>query len=564
MWRVLSICLLLTPCVLATEASNTQLLKAVQHNQIHIALTAFKQWATALDSLDASEQQRELVALDKQLQDYDSSLAIGLRSRLYLKANRLAEAKTLITQAILAAKPSYKEQALLIRWHWDAGRISAQQQGEMALAAAIRSYELAIQQLLPKGIVFQWQALSCDSETLLMPYQELRTLFLELADLLLQRAAKPDVTQADKQADLRQIIATLEQLKLADIQRYFGDCGFFSRDDITVRWTQQPNTAVIYPVLSEQNPSILLMIAGQSDILAFSMSETREQIDKLVQAVRKDLSDKALSKQLYQALITPLLPALNASQIETLLFVPEGSLSSIPWSALLNDSDRYLIQDYAISILPALSLLKPNHAPPVQQWLVLAGGLTEDADIGSASIQELNLVQKFFPPPDTIILQNQAFNSDRLQQSLNDYTVNKLHISTHAFFDKTAKKSKIQLFNDELDASEFIDMLIKPEVQPLQFIILSACSTAEGDDGWAALGLAGMTVKAKVPNLLATLWEVDPGIMHELLTIFYEEYLASGISSLPLSKAKALQAAQLHFIKKEPEDWASVVLIGEP
>jgi CHAT domain-containing protein len=89
---------------------------------------------------------------------------------------------------------------------------------------------------------------------------------------------------------------------------------------------------------------------------------------------------------------------------------------------------------------------------------------------------------------------------------------------------------------------------------------LSACATAAGDER-AALGLAGVAVKAGARSALASLWFVNDQASADLVGLFYEQ-LERG----DLSKAQALRRAQLALLDdpryRFPVYWAPFLLIG--
>ena len=95
---------------------------------------------------------------------------------------------------------------------------------------------------------------------------------------------------------------------------------------------------------------------------------------------------------------------------------------------------------------------------------------------------------------------------------------------------------------------------------PLDLLTLSACETAAGDDQ-AALGLAGVAVKAGARSALATLWFINDQSSSNLVNQFYLQLKESS-----LSKAQALRAAQMtlldHPIHRHPGYWAPFLLIN--
>src|SRR5204863_106274 len=58
--------------------------------------------------------------------------------------------------------------------------------------------------------------------------------------------------------------------------------------------------------------------------------------------------------------------------------------------------------------------------------------------------------------------------------------------------------------------------------RPVDLLTLSACRTAAGDDR-AALGLAGVAIKAGARSALASLWYMNDTSSVELITSFYQQ-----------------------------------------
>ena len=96
--------------------------------------------------------------------------------------------------------------------------------------------------------------------------------------------------------------------------------------------------------------------------------------------------------------------------------------------------------------------------------------------------------------------------------------------------------------------------------EPVELLTLSACETAVGDD-LAALGLAGIAVKAGARSALATLWFINDQASAVLVSEFYAQ-----LQDPSLSKVKALQQAQLRLVQdrryEHPIYWSPFLLIG--
>ena len=95
---------------------------------------------------------------------------------------------------------------------------------------------------------------------------------------------------------------------------------------------------------------------------------------------------------------------------------------------------------------------------------------------------------------------------------------------------------------------------------PIELLVLSACESASGDDR-AALGLAGVAIKAGANSALATLWQISDEATSELIAHFYRQ-----LHDTSFTKAKALQQAQLELMSdaryEHPLFWSPFILIN--
>jgi CHAT domain-containing protein len=260
-------------------------------------------------------------------------------------------------------------------------------------------------------------------------------------------------------------------------------------------------------------------------------------------------------------LIAPLQPLLAHAKAGTLVFVPGGALRTIPLG-VLHDGQRFLIERYAVAVAPGLTLLEPvalTRAPGA----VLLGGVSEARQEFPPLPfvpRELSQVRQLFPGEELLDAQ---FELPRLRREFTDQPYRIVHLATHGRFDRDASKTFILTYHDKLSLNE-LERLLKPSKlrnEPVELLTLSACQTAAGDDR-AALGLAGVAVKAGARSALATLWCVNDEASARLVTDFYAELKKSPT----LNKAQALQAAQRRFLTDvrygHPYYWAPFLLIG--
>jgi len=175
--------------------------------------------------------------------------------------------------------------------------------------------------------------------------------------------------------------------------------------------------------------------------------------------------------------------------------------------------------------------------------------------------QEVAQIEKLYARNDTLM--NEKFVHDGMGEKLRQEPFTIVHIASHGHFDNDVRKSFVLTFDKHLTLDD-LETYIRPgqlRDQPLELLTLSACQTAAGDDR-AALGLAGVAVKAGARSAFATLWFVNDAASTQLVGDFYTELT----THRQLSKAQALQAAQKKLLGQpryaHPCYWAPYLIIG--
>ena len=242
------------------------------------------------------------------------------------------------------------------------------------------------------------------------------------------------------------------------------------------------------------------------------------------------------------------------------MIVPDGPLRTIPLAAL-HDGRDFLIRRYAMATTPGLTLtdLRPASRQPMPPLLA---GLTEAVQ-GFPPLtyvgEELAAIHAIYGGR---MLKNEAFRLAQLQQTLRETPYPIVHIASHGQFASDVDHTFLLTFDDKLTLNrlERLMALSQYRDQPVELLTLSACQTAAGDDR-AALGLAGVAVKAGARSVLATLWFINDQASAVLITAFYRH-----LQQPDRSKAAALQQAQIELLAdrryQHPGYWAPFLLIG--
>ena len=483
------------------------------------------------------------------------SYAWGYLGSLYEKERRYAEALDLTRRAVTAAQQAVAPESLY-RWYWQTGRLfKALEKRDDAIKAYRRAVP-ALQSIRP-------EMLASGAEP---PYfrESVGPLFFELADLLLQQAASMEERERSEPY-LREARDTIEQFKVAELRDYFRDeCVDAARSRSKGIESVSKSAAVVYPIILPDRLELLVSLA--TGLQRVSVPVKADVLTKEIRAFRKKLEKRTTqeylpyAQQLYGWLIRPIELVLASLPIDTLVFVPDGALLTIPMAAL-HDGKQFLISQYAVAVTPGLTLTDPR---PLKRKAVkaLAVGLTESVQnfppLPNVA-EELEAIQQLYP--GTLLL-NKDFLVPRVEKELKEGLFTIMHVASHGQFETDVRKTFLLTFDDKLTMealSQYIGVLRFRE-EPLELLTLSACQTAAGDDR-AALGLAGVGIKAGARSALATLWFINDQASSVLVSEFYRQ-----LQDPAASKAVALQRAQLKMLDEpafdHPAYWAPFLLLN--
>lgn len=481
------------------------------------------------------------------------SYALGNMGRLYQQQQRIEEALYLTHLAQQAAERANAPESRY-RWHWQAGQL-LWSQGNIDLA--LQAYRQAVS--IVDAVRPETQAQYGDAQ---LRFRELvAPVYLDLVNGLLQHATYS--AESDVEFLLREAQVTMEQLKAAELRDYFRDeCVA----ELTAKSTRleevSHSAAVAYPILLPDR--LELLVSLPSGLKRYTVPVSAETVENAVQAFRfrvetlaSEHQVRAVGYQLYRWLVAPFVADLDG--VDTLVFVPGGALRTIPLAAL-HDGTDYLIRSYRIVVTPGLALTDPqpfNREDPV---FVLAGvsEAVQNFPALPAVPRELAAVEQLYPGR---VLLDKAFTLASFEQAITG-PVSVVHIASHAQFTGNLDSSFLLTHDERLSLIDFEKMLsvTRFRKRPLELLVLSACQTAVGDER-AALGLAGVGIRAGARSALGSLWAISDDATALLITDFYRNLKTPGVS-----RARALQAAQQSMLDEtsftHPFYWSGFLLIN--
>ncbi|MBE9068727.1 CHAT domain-containing protein [Leptolyngbya cf. ectocarpi LEGE 11479] len=509
-----------------------------------------------LKELEIARQQA-IVLEDARAESY----ALGYLGQLYLQDKQWQRAERFLQQALSLAE-TIKAPDLAYQWHWHLGQLQAQQG---RTPQAISSYDHAVNNLqsLRGNLIAVTPVLRFDFQ------EQIEPVYREWVSLLLATAKNDEPAQQTLLAKARQAI---ESLQLAELENFFHEpCVPVSQEIDRVIENAAAPTAVLYPIILPDRLEIILKLP-QQPLKQYTTQISQTDLESLLKELQYNLlrpwktnEVQTESKKLYDWVIQPAETALETSQIDTLVFVLDGFLRSIPMAALY-DGQQYLVEKYGIALAPGLQLVAPQPLQR-QKLATIIAGLSE-ARHGFSELtsvkDEVDQIQQSTP---SHVLFNESFTALNLETAINNTPFPLVHLATHGQFSSDPNETFVLAWDQPIKMNALNRLLRQGEQNrqsAIELLILSACKTAAGDKR-AALGLAGVAVQAGARSTLASLWNLDDESGALFANLFYQELQTPNIS-----KAQALRNTQLRLLRddafdsifRRPSYWAPYVLLG--
>lgn len=370
----------------------------------------------------------------------------------------------------------------------------------------------------------------------------------------------------------------------------------------------------------------VFVVSEKGETQSIDLGET-EKIDAAIEDWRKALRDpkradvRALARSLDEKIMKPV-RALTGDA-KSLLISPDGALNLIPFEALVDEKENYLIENFSISYLTSgrdllrmqskrdsrdKSLIVANPSFGKSSPEIAANGKTSSKEKSRRSVTATrDLSETYFAPlaatlsearsiqeqfPAAIVLTGTAANETALKQMRAPRV---LHIATHGFFlenlsdlNSDLQKKRGSKIKNETDFENPLlrsgialaganerkndgtgdGILTALEASGLnlwgtKLVVLSACDTGLGEvkNGEGVYGLRRAFTLAGTESLVMSLWAVSDYATRELMIDYYKN-LKNGIG-----RGESLRLVKLAMMKKKtrqhPFYWAGFIQSGE-
>ena len=289
-------------------------------------------------------------------------------------------------------------------------------------------------------------------------------------------------------------------------------------------------------------------------------------IDSLVKALHdvngeEKYDAKNISQRLYNLIIAPVSDMIDAK--ERLIIIPDDELNYVPFEALQDPSDNYLVQNFSIQYQYSASLLEKRKrkiaSDKILSFAPFANSINNKLAYSADEIKDL-AGEKFIDEKGT---------KENFLKNANKFSV--IHLATHAKVnDNNPLRSYIAFANNSNDSTS--DLLYAQEIYDLsldstKLVILSACETGTGQlvHGEGMMSLSRAFAYAGCPDIVTSLWKAEDKTT-AFLTMRLHYYLGKNKTkdeALHLAKLDLLNSKEIDERLKTPNYWAHIIFIGE-
>jgi CHAT domain-containing protein len=345
------------------------------------------------------------------------------------------------------------------------------------------------------------------------------------------------------------------------------------------------------------NEKLIILCISKSEIHLDSIKINNAVLSKKIQDFLRSINKFEKTKytdtasDLFQILLAKVQKLITHKK--KLIIIPHGVLNKLPFEALLDKNNNFLINSFEITYHYSSAFIKKNKPSEAKEksFLGFAPVLFNSPESFKDTLKdqiELNdrLYEQHLYLPDLresekeldaieSLFREKSIKTDiytyqeATKSNFYNYSAHAsiIHLATHSFVNLNNENYSSIIFSKSANMKENNDnILYSGEIYNLQvmadLIVLSSCETGIGkllsNEGFLSLSRAFYYVG--VQSILFSLWKVQDKSSKDLMILFYRFYLNGQ------NKSEALRSAKLEMIKNQPssfpKNWAGFILIG--
>ncbi|MET0621366.1 MAG: CHAT domain-containing protein, partial [Pyrinomonadaceae bacterium] len=364
-----------------------------------------------------------------------------------------------------------------------------------------------------------------------------------------------------------------------DLRLQRGEAPLITSEEITALLPDSASALLEYVV--DDDATYLFAVTkppgkAQADVRVYTLPVKRAELARQTEAFRlqlagRDLGFRASASRLYELLLKPAEAQLRGGT--NLVIVPDNTLWDLPFQALLNGSNRFLLEDAAVAYAPSLTVLREmtrrrkGRATEVTPATLLALGnpLLGKGTAGAAAAlrdgkldalpdaeQEVKALGRLYGAARSKVYTGAEAREDRFKSEAGRARI--LHFAAHGLVNNASPMySHLALAGGGagedglLEAWELTRLELRADLA-----VLSACETARGRAaaGEGMIGLSWAMFVAGVPSIVVSQWKVESAGTRELMVSFHRALLSpQEAGKTRTTKSEALRQSALKMMK---------------
>ncbi|MGH9947024.1 MAG: CHAT domain-containing protein, partial [Pyrinomonadaceae bacterium] len=319
------------------------------------------------------------------------------------------------------------------------------------------------------------------------------------------------------------------------------------------------DTAIISYMFTISGELVAYVWEKGTSVRAVSLSVSEAESELMAKSVNKKIRDLIFFKKdgwdLYDRLLRPL--SLTANHI---IIIPDKSLWRIPFHALSEDGNSYLIETKQITYSPSAGLLLDRlkeKAPARKSMQVFANNSFENRYLSYVN-KEASIVAGIFGTKPFIGATPHDFLGRASDSDI-------LHFSMHAQVDADESLDSFLGFKSsgKTNGRVTVANLLKVRLKSQSLAFLASCDTNNVLSGEGVVSIPWAMLGSGSTSVISAQWEANDRSTGLFAEHFYKAYRNGN------STAKAMQAAAVAMIGNkasathEPYYWAAFTLLGD-
>ncbi|HEX6086387.1 MAG TPA: CHAT domain-containing protein, partial [Thermoanaerobaculia bacterium] len=315
-----------------------------------------------------------------------------------------------------------------------------------------------------------------------------------------------------------------------------------------------PRTALIaFGFFTERTVRYVITRRGLERIATANPSrEIERSIEQFFNAIGTGDNARATreGRWLHSALIAPAHAAIAG--YNHLIIVDDPLFSRLPFAALVQPNDRFLVEDVIITITPSIQALETSsprrqHDPRAQNLLSVGNpsiNSARDSTLPSLAAAEREAKEVAALYDHVTLLVSHDATKGRIIEALRRVDI--AHLATHAVSDPFNPESSrllvasAEIRDDSLTTAEIAAM----DLHGLDTVVIAGCQTAIPSHGYGYVrSISSAFLAAVATHVIASLWDIEDSVGREF-SVALHRALRGGVDT-----SKAVRIVQLQMLR---------------